>query len=239
MNGSASARCVELLDRRVAERAAEHAAVADLAHERARVDAGERDDAALAQPAGELGPRVAHDDALALHALRLHPRLVDAVGADQRVREAEHLRDVARIGDRLLVAGHRGREAGLARGDAGRADADARKDGAVLEDEMLHTIPSNVHNTHIVATVAILGSAGYTGQETLDRVLRHPGLELVALGSDSLAGRPAQALDPGLNGDVPMFAPNVEAAASGADVIFLCLGNEQAAAFQPPDDDRS
>jgi N-acetyl-gamma-glutamyl-phosphate reductase len=86
-----------------------------------------------------------------------------------------------------------------------------------------------------MATAAILGAAGYTGQETLDRVLAHPELELVALGSDSLAGRPAHALHPGLNGTVPMFAPNVEAAASGADVIFLCLGNEQAAAFQPPD----
>ena len=94
-----------------------------------------------------------------------------------------------------------------------------------------------MHNTHIVATAAILGAAGYTGQETLDRILRHPELELVALGSDSLAGRPAHALHPGLNGGVPMFAPNVEAAASGADVVFLCLGNEQAAAFHPPDDD--
>ena len=35
---------------------------------------------------------------------------------------------------------------------------------------------------------AILGCAGYAGQETLDRVLGHPELELVALGSDSLAG---------------------------------------------------
>jgi N-acetyl-gamma-glutamyl-phosphate reductase len=86
----------------------------------------------------------------------------------------------------------------------------------------------------VPATVAILGSAGYTGQETLDRVLVHPGLELVALGSDSLAGRPAQALDPRLNGEVPMFMPNLEAGASGAQVIFLCLGNEQAAAFEPP-----
>ena len=39
-----------------------------------------------------------------------------------------------------------------------------------------------------MATAAILGCAGYTGQETLDRVLAHPGLEPVALGSDSLAG---------------------------------------------------
>ncbi len=41
-----------------------------------------------------------------------------------------------------------------------------------------------------VAT-AILGASGYSGQETLDRVLAHPELELVALGSDSLAGQPA------------------------------------------------
>ena len=91
-----------------------------------------------------------------------------------------------------------------------------------------------MHNTQIVTTVAILGSAGYTGQETLDRVLSHPELELVALGSDSLAGRPAHALDPRLSGPVPMFTSNLEAGASGADAIFLCLGNEQAAAFEPP-----
>ena len=39
-------------------------------------------------------------------------------------------------------------------------------------------------------TAAILGCAGYTGQETLDRVLAHPELEPIALGSDSLAGPP-------------------------------------------------
>jgi N-acetyl-gamma-glutamyl-phosphate reductase len=93
-----------------------------------------------------------------------------------------------------------------------------------------------VHNTHIVTTTAILGSAGYTGQETLDRVLAHPGLELVALGSETLAGRPAHALHPGLNGNLPMFTPNLEAAASGAELIFLCLGNAEAAAFTPPED---
>jgi N-acetyl-gamma-glutamyl-phosphate reductase len=93
-----------------------------------------------------------------------------------------------------------------------------------------------VHNTHIVTTTAILGSAGYTGQETLDRVLAHPGLELVALGSETLAGRPAHALHPGLNGNLPMFTPNLEAAGSGAELIFLCLGNAEAAAFTPPED---
>jgi N-acetyl-gamma-glutamyl-phosphate reductase len=87
-----------------------------------------------------------------------------------------------------------------------------------------------------VATTAILGCAGYAGQETLDRVLSHPGLEPVALGSDSLAGKPAWALDPRLDGDLPEFTTNAEAAASGADVLFLCLGHEDAAAFEPPAD---
>jgi N-acetyl-gamma-glutamyl-phosphate reductase len=85
-----------------------------------------------------------------------------------------------------------------------------------------------------VTTAAILGCAGYTGQETLDRVLAHPGLEPVALGSDSLAGRPSSALDPRLDGDLPAFTTNAEAAAAGADVLFLCLDGD--AAFTPPPD---
>jgi len=83
-------------------------------------------------------------------------------------------------------------------------------------------------------TVAILGASGYAGQETLDRVLRHPELEVVALGSDSLAGEGAGALDVRLNGSLPGFVPNDEAAGAGADLLFLCLGNERAAAFEPP-----
>ena len=85
-----------------------------------------------------------------------------------------------------------------------------------------------------MTTAAILGCAGYTGQETLDRLLAHPSLEVVALGSDSLAGQPPAALDPRLNGSLPRFVPNTEAAASGADVIFLCVENALAAAFTPP-----
>jgi N-acetyl-gamma-glutamyl-phosphate reductase len=85
-----------------------------------------------------------------------------------------------------------------------------------------------------MATAAIIGCAGYAGQETLDRVLAHPGLEPVALGSDSLAGQPAWALDPRLDGSLPSFVTNAEAAASGAEVLFLCLDGDAAAAFQPP-----
>ena len=87
-----------------------------------------------------------------------------------------------------------------------------------------------------MATAAILGTAGYVGQETLDRLLAHPDLTVVALGSDSLAGEPAGRLDPRLNGALPTFVPNDEAASSGADVLFLCLDHAEAAAFAAPDD---
>jgi N-acetyl-gamma-glutamyl-phosphate reductase len=85
-----------------------------------------------------------------------------------------------------------------------------------------------------VTRTAILGCAGYAGQETLDRVLAHPQLELVALGSDSLAGQTAGALDPRLNGSLPGFVTNAEAATSAAELLFLCLDNDEAAAFEPP-----
>jgi N-acetyl-gamma-glutamyl-phosphate reductase len=85
-----------------------------------------------------------------------------------------------------------------------------------------------------MARVAILGASGYAGQEALDRVLGHPELELVALGSDSLAGETAAALDVRLNGSLPRFIRNEEAAAAGADLLLLCLGHDRAAAFDPP-----
>ena len=91
-----------------------------------------------------------------------------------------------------------------------------------------------------MASVAILGASGYSGQETLDRVLFHPELDLVYLGSDSLAGRPGTALDPRLARDsgkpVPSFVTNAEALAGEADLVFLCLGHEEAAALVPPED---
>src|SRR5215470_6997412 len=83
-------------------------------------------------------------------------------------------------------------------------------------------------------TAAILGVSGYSGQETLDRVLRHPDLEVVALGSDSLAGETAASLDVRLNGSLPPFVPNAEALSAGADLVFLCLDHERAAAVEPP-----
>jgi N-acetyl-gamma-glutamyl-phosphate reductase len=75
-------------------------------------------------------------------------------------------------------------------------------------------------------TVAILGASGFAGQETLDRVLAHPELELLAFGSDSHAGQPASALDPRLarngHGSLPSFVGNAEALAAGAELVFVC-----------------
>ncbi|CAN5332427.1 N-acetyl-gamma-glutamyl-phosphate reductase [soil metagenome] len=89
-----------------------------------------------------------------------------------------------------------------------------------------------------MAAAAIVGTSGYTGQETLDRVLAHPGLELYALGSDTLAGQSADALDPrlGRNGwsRIPRFITNDAALSCGADVVILCLSHEVAAAITPP-----
>jgi N-acetyl-gamma-glutamyl-phosphate reductase len=89
-----------------------------------------------------------------------------------------------------------------------------------------------------MATVAIVGASGYSGQETLDRVLAHPALELYALGSDSMAGEPAGALDPRLSRNgwsrIPRFITNDAALAAGADVTFVCLSHEEAAALAVP-----
>jgi N-acetyl-gamma-glutamyl-phosphate reductase len=89
-----------------------------------------------------------------------------------------------------------------------------------------------------MATVAIIGASGYTGQETLDRVLTHPAFELYALGSDSLAGQPAGTLDPrlGRNGwsRIPRFITNEAALSAGADITFVCLSHETAARLEPP-----
>jgi N-acetyl-gamma-glutamyl-phosphate reductase len=89
-----------------------------------------------------------------------------------------------------------------------------------------------------MVTTAVLGAAGFSGQETLDRVLAHPELELVVLGSDLLAGQSAEALDPRLarngHGPLPRFVPNEEALAAGADLVFCCLDDDGAAALEAP-----
>jgi N-acetyl-gamma-glutamyl-phosphate reductase len=88
-----------------------------------------------------------------------------------------------------------------------------------------------------MTAVVILGVSGYSGQETLDRVLAHPEFDVAALGSDSLAGKPADTLDPRLQRlALPGFVTNDEALATPADLVFCCLDHERAAALVPPPD---
>ena len=77
----------------------------------------------------------------------------DAVVADHRRREADELLRVARIGDRLLVAGHPGREDGLAEGDAVGGDRAAAEDRAVLEQEVARLVTHAGRTTRPSATV--------------------------------------------------------------------------------------
>ena len=66
---------------------------------------------------------------------RLGPALGDAVVPDHRRREAHELLGEARVGDDLLVTGHRGGEDRFADGEALGPDGVAAEDRAVLECE--------------------------------------------------------------------------------------------------------
>ena len=69
------------------------------------------------------------------HVDRLDVLVVGADIADMGEGEGDDLAGVGGVGEDLLVAGHRGVEADLARRVADRADAAAFEAGAVLEDQ--------------------------------------------------------------------------------------------------------
>ena len=121
-----------------------HALLADQRGQRAGVDAGEADDAARLQPVVEVARRAivrrrgdvgVQDDAAGArrrrHVDRLDVVLVGADIADVREGEGDDLPGIGRIGEDLLVAGHRGVEADLADRVAGGAEAKAFQHGAV------------------------------------------------------------------------------------------------------------
>src|SRR4051812_41887095 len=131
------------LAHRAGEDAAAHgAAVAQVPHERARVHAGEAGHAAVGEPVQPpaLGARRvlavdrrAHDHPARVDGVGLHGLAADPVVADVRVGEDDDLAAVAGVGDRLLVARHRGVEDDLAgHRTAGRAGV-AVEAAAVLE----------------------------------------------------------------------------------------------------------
>jgi N-acetyl-gamma-glutamyl-phosphate reductase len=85
-----------------------------------------------------------------------------------------------------------------------------------------------------VARVAVAGATGYTGQELLRLLSRHPAVELTAAMSSGQTGASSRRL-PGLarlwNGAIVPLAPDT--LARDADVVFLALPDSAAAAIAP------
>ena len=90
--------------------------------------------------------RLAHDHRARLDAVGLHRRRADAVVADQRVGEGDDLAGVAGVGDRLLIAGHRGVEDDLA-GGLGRRPPQSSPSKRVPSSSSTYPLALGVHLT--------------------------------------------------------------------------------------------
>src|SRR3989442_6654846 len=85
--------------------------------------------------------------------------------------------------------------------------------------------------------VAVAGATGYTGQELLRLLARHPSVTVTAaMSSGSSSARRLPALGHVWNGPITPLAPDT--LARDADVVFLALPDTAAAALAPtPADD--
>jgi N-acetyl-gamma-glutamyl-phosphate reductase len=75
----------------------------------------------------------------------------------------------------------------------------------------------------------IVGSAGYTGGETIRLLLNHPNAELTFVHSRSNAGNPLSSVHPDLVGETQLKF--TDAMQGRVDVIFLCLGHSESKKF--------
>jgi N-acetyl-gamma-glutamyl-phosphate reductase len=88
-------------------------------------------------------------------------------------------------------------------------------------------------------TVAVMGASGYTGEELVRLLLRHPRAELTAVTSRQFAGKtiaemfPRTALHSAAR-TVQFSNPSAEELAAAADVIFLALPHGVAVEFAAP-----
>lgn len=73
--------------------------------------------------------------------------------------------------------------------------------------------------------IAVIGATGYTGQELVRLLLKHPQIEIKALTSESSAGKIYGEVFPAFYGKVnlKLEALEVEKIASQAQAVFLCL----------------
>ncbi|MDQ3624107.1 MAG: N-acetyl-gamma-glutamyl-phosphate reductase [Verrucomicrobiota bacterium] len=87
--------------------------------------------------------------------------------------------------------------------------------------------------------IAVVGASGYSGEELVRLLSRHPGVELVALTSRQAKGQTLEAVAPRFAGtkyaSLAFIESKVEAiAAAGARYVFLALPHGVAATFAGP-----
>jgi len=85
------------------------------------------------------------------------------------------------------------------------------------------------------ARIAVLGATGFTGQELLRILARHPSASVVlATSSGSSSPRALPGLARVWNGEiVPLDESKIDGLASGADIVFLALPDTAAAKLAP------
>ncbi len=81
--------------------------------------------------------------------------------------------------------------------------------------------------------VGIVGTTGYTGRETLRLLSNHPGVEVVAVASESAAGKPLGDVLPAFRKvfDLTCEAFDAAALAKRCDLVILCVPSTKAMAF--------
>ncbi|MGB8167219.1 MAG: N-acetyl-gamma-glutamyl-phosphate reductase [Chthoniobacteraceae bacterium] len=87
--------------------------------------------------------------------------------------------------------------------------------------------------------IAVVGASGYSGEELLRLLIRHPGVELAAVTSRQLAGQTIAQVFPKFAGmryaDLAFIESDaVKIAATGARVVFLALPHGVAAEYARP-----
>ena len=83
--------------------------------------------------------------------------------------------------------------------------------------------------------VAILGASGYSGEELLRLLLRHPGVEITCITSRQNAGEPVGKVFPRFaEAKLKFIAPDAAIIAKQADVAFLALPHGTASEFAIP-----
>lgn len=84
--------------------------------------------------------------------------------------------------------------------------------------------------------VAIVGASGYSGQELVRLLLRHPHVEITCYTSRQYAGKAVADVFPRFRGltDGKFTEPNADAIAAAADVAFLALPHGVAAEMAKP-----